>query len=74
MCSTRHETNLPVLYLRLRPDCIEIAATLDVQDSTQTRTFRDWVKPGESFGGFSYDELLEIARTTGQIDADELKV
>jgi hypothetical protein len=32
------------------------------------------VRPGESFGGYSFEELAAIANTQGQMNADELKV
>jgi hypothetical protein len=34
----------------------------------------DFVRPGEAFGGYHYDELLAIATTRGQMDANKLRV
>jgi hypothetical protein len=65
---------LPALIIKFQLDRIEITADLDAEPYSYADLFHDQVRPGESFGGFSYDELLEIALTRGQMDADELRV
>ncbi len=53
---------------------IELFADIDSLGFIRSAPFHDVVRPGESFGGYSYEELSAIANTRGQIDADELKV
>lgn len=65
---------MTALIIKFQLDRIEITADLDTGDRSYTGIFHDQVKPGESFGGFTYDELMEIALTKGQMDADELRV
>jgi hypothetical protein len=65
---------MPVLIIKFQLDRIEITADVDTENHSHTGIFHDQVKPGESFGGFTYDELVEIALTKGQMDADELRV
>lgn len=65
---------MTALIIKFQLDRIEITSDLDTEIRGYTGLFHDQVRPGESFGGFSYDELLEIALTRGQMDADELRV
>jgi hypothetical protein len=64
---------MAILYLRAIPEGIEITTILEPTGETVPRIFCEVIRPGEPFGGFSYVELQEIARTRGQMDADELK-
>lgn len=70
----RHEITVPTLRLSPVLNGIEITAHLDTGKHALTETYTGLVCPRESFGGFSYDELLEIAISRGQLDADELRV
>lgn len=65
---------MTTLYLTPLLQGIEIAADLAGAGCLKPAPFYELVRPGESFGGYSYDELLAIATTRGQMDADELKV
>jgi hypothetical protein len=65
---------LTTLYLNTLPQGIEILADLDDTGYLKLASFHDLVRPGESFGGYSYEELLAIATQRGQMDADELRV
>ena len=65
---------MAILYLRKIPEGIEITTILEPTGEAVPRIFCEVVCAGESFGGFSFDELQEIARKRGQMDADELKV
>lgn len=53
---------------------IEILADIDSLGFGKSARFHDVVRPGESFGGYSFEELSAIAHTRGQMNADELKV
>jgi len=73
----RHICNgndLTKIFLKATQRGIEIAAEIDRFGGLRSIPFKDSVCPGETFGGYSYEELLEIAKTHGQMDADELKV
>ncbi len=74
MTSICHGASLTTLCLNSLPEGIEIFADLDGGGCNHPAPFHDLVRPGESFGGYNYDELLTIATTRGQMDADELKV
>lgn len=65
---------MTTLYLNTLPQGIEILADLVDTGYLKLASLHELVRPGESFGGYSYDELLAIAATRGQMDADELKV
>ena len=65
---------MPTLNLRILSEDIEITTDLDASMHDAFREFRELVRPGESFGGLSYDELRDIALSRGRMDADELRV
>ncbi len=74
MAAICHGDGLTTLYLNVSPRGIEIPAYLVDSGSLKPSPFHGLVQPGESFGDFSYEELLEIARTRGEMNSDELKV
>ena len=53
---------------------IHLQAQVPTQSPEQFDKLDILLVPGESFGGYSYDELLVIATTRGEMDADELRV
>jgi hypothetical protein len=65
---------LTTLRLKAITTGVEILADIDSLGFIQSAPFHDVVCPGESFGGYSYEELSAIARTRGEMDADELRV
>lgn len=65
---------MTTLYLTATPAGIEIAGEIEESGRILRVPFTELVRPGESFGGYSYEELLVIATTRGQMDADELRV
>jgi hypothetical protein len=74
MAAICHGDGLTTLYLNTSPRGIEILADLDGAGCLNPAPFHELIRPGESFGGYNYDELMTIATTRGQMDADELKV
>lgn len=65
---------MTTIYLKALPSAIDILADIDGIGYLKAMPFHDLVRPGESFGGYTYAELLEIAKTRGKMDADELRV
>lgn len=66
-------SEMSLLYLREVPGGIEITTFLDETEETINRITCEVIRPGESFGGFSFTELYEIARTRGKMNGDELR-
>jgi hypothetical protein len=69
-----HGDGLTTLHLKAITTGIELFADIDSLGFIQSPPFHDVVRPGESFGGYSFEELAAIANTQGQMNADELKV
>ena len=58
----------------LTDDGVEITANMSRVSLKTTYAYKDLIRPGEYFGGISFEQWQEIATTTGQIDAMDLKV
>jgi hypothetical protein len=65
---------LTTLHLKATTTGIELFAEIDSHGFIQSPPFHDVIRPGESFGGYSFEELAAIAKTRAQMNADELKV
>lgn len=70
----RHENDLSTLFPNARKHGVEIVSDLDGIGCPKPAPFYELVRPGESFSGFSDEQPLEIARTPGMMDTDELRV
>lgn len=65
---------MTILHLRHTAEGIRITADLGETGLVIIPQFFELVRPDESFGGYSYGELREIALLRGRMDADELRV
>lgn len=65
---------MTTIYLSLIEEGIRLSASLDVQGNAGQQTYLEIVRPGESYGGYSYEELRAIASNARQMNAEDLRV
>lgn len=63
-----------ILYVSAVNGYLHLFTKLPSPDRERAGDLDCMLIPGESFGGLSYEELLEIAATSGSIDAERLRV
>ncbi len=65
---------MTTIHLRLIEEGVRLSASLDVQGNAGHQPYLEIVRPGESYGGYSYEELRSIANNARQMDAEDLRV